>query len=307
MKSYLLFIFSLLLVYNSFAQESKLIKAIKKNKPTQVEKAIKKGEDVNLLTPDGDTPLLVAASIGNSDIVNLLINHGAILDYKDKYGRRAITIAGSQGKFEIVKILSNNGADLHAIAEEGSNVIWSTANAISSRYVKNVSSYGSSTVSLDVYEEIIRFFLSEGVNPNAKNTKGKTSLMLIVEWCSPALIKDFVDKGTDAKAKDKNGKTALHYLALGQMYTFEKSKLLTSQDPMGSALLQAMDKEPVTKEDLEKVEKNYVNILNILIEAGLDPNEKDNNGKTALDVAEEIGKTYHQSEKLLSALRELTK
>ena len=58
-----------------------------------VEELIANGADVNLPTPEGVTPLLIALDNDNNDIAKLLLDHGAKPGVWDWYGRTALFIA----------------------------------------------------------------------------------------------------------------------------------------------------------------------------------------------------------------------
>lgn len=60
------------------------------------------------------TPLAAAASNGNAEMVQLLLDHGAVLN-----GSGAIVVAAEEGHGHIVRLLLENGADIDEIGVEG--------------------------------------------------------------------------------------------------------------------------------------------------------------------------------------------
>ena len=60
-----------------------------------------------------DAILLAASAEGVLTTMELLLNHGASVDLKNKAGDTALTIAAAKGKLDGVKLLLNHGADAH--------------------------------------------------------------------------------------------------------------------------------------------------------------------------------------------------
>ncbi|KAL6695051.1 hypothetical protein J3F84DRAFT_399908 [Trichoderma pleuroticola] len=79
------------------------------------------GADVNLRrkTPfvrtHGVTPLLQAANIGYTEVVEILLAAGADPDLGDKYGTTPLSIAQRRGHEEVVKLLSSKGAEIDLV------------------------------------------------------------------------------------------------------------------------------------------------------------------------------------------------
>jgi hypothetical protein len=61
--------------------------------------------DVNATNNMGQTALMMAALFGRSEIVRLLIAHGANAALKDKAGNTAAGLAQQQGNAEVVTLL----------------------------------------------------------------------------------------------------------------------------------------------------------------------------------------------------------
>jgi len=57
------------------------------------------------------TPLMAAAESGNIDLVELLVNKGANLNYKNEFGRSALNVAITQGKYDVILYLLKNRVD----------------------------------------------------------------------------------------------------------------------------------------------------------------------------------------------------
>jgi hypothetical protein len=62
----------------------------------------------------GGTCLMQAAANGHLDICRLLIDKGAQMEAKDRYGSTALHYAAGRGQLEIVRLLCDRGADVEA-------------------------------------------------------------------------------------------------------------------------------------------------------------------------------------------------
>lgn len=73
---------------------------------------IEHGADVNVISEDrGNTPLMDAASAGNLEIMDMLIQSGAVLDVCNKSGQTALILAAGQGNTDLAAHLLDAGAD----------------------------------------------------------------------------------------------------------------------------------------------------------------------------------------------------
>lgn len=72
---------------------------------------LNKGIDVNLLDLDGDTPFILAASIGALDIVKYLIENGADMNILNKENQNALHEAVYTGFLDVTKYLIEIGVD----------------------------------------------------------------------------------------------------------------------------------------------------------------------------------------------------
>jgi ankyrin repeat protein len=67
---------------------------------------------INLQNEDGMTPLMFAASMNQTEILQILLAHGAAIDEVDNKGRTALIHACRSGHNEIVNILLMSGANV---------------------------------------------------------------------------------------------------------------------------------------------------------------------------------------------------
>jgi len=103
-----------------------------------------------------DNELLEAAKYGKAQTVKLLIEDGADINAKDKYGNTPLIIAARDDRAEIVKILIENGAEVNAKNEKGETPLY--------------------WVLCNDNTEIAKFLIEKGADVKAKSCFGYTPL-----------------------------------------------------------------------------------------------------------------------------------
>lgn len=72
---------------------------------------------------DGNTPLIVAAEVGNPRIVDIIISHKPDINKQNKEGDTALMIAAKTGQMEIVKKLVSHNAHILMRNKNGNTAI----------------------------------------------------------------------------------------------------------------------------------------------------------------------------------------
>ncbi|MEM1283134.1 MAG: ankyrin repeat domain-containing protein [Chlamydiota bacterium] len=80
-------------------------------------------ELINSVNNIGESPLMTASKMGNSNTVMLLIKKGAKIDQRDINGRTPLHYASQSDSLEVAKVLINAGTEVSAIDTKGNNCI----------------------------------------------------------------------------------------------------------------------------------------------------------------------------------------
>jgi ankyrin repeat protein len=216
---------------------------------------IDSGADVNF-NNDDETPLVFAVGIGNVEIAALLLEKGASLKEpeknKEKTGPLALAIFSMHDA--MIKLLVKKGIDLRC---EGSDM----PPLFAAAYRENI--------------KMIDFLLSKGVDINIKDDQGKNILNGSVV-ISPAIRRYLISKGANINQTDSDGDAEMFIAA--ENGNIPMLKYLISQ----KANLNIRDKEGKTA--LHKIK--YPDVAKVLIKAGADINAEDKFGRTPLMAAQ---------------------
>jgi len=140
------------------------------------------------------------------------------------------------------------------------------------------------------YKEIVKLFIENGADVNAKDSSGWTPLHFARDIDIAILL---IEKGADVNAKDESGSTPLH--AIVGVLTSKNKKETILMLLKNGANINAKDNSGLTPLHLAaKYGRSYEELLPLLIENRADINAKTNDGKTPLDLAAESNSYYKE-------------
>ncbi len=232
----------------SLANFNKLIEACKNGNLANATQAITDGADINMETPEGQTPLFIAVTNQHQQIVEYLITNGADVNLKTKHGYTPLLRAAEKGNVSIVEYLLSKGAAidetngfecttaLHAACIDffGLNVVKVLVDAGANVNLKN--KYGQSPLfkaASYTRLDIVRYLLSNGASVNEKN--GKDELTALYMACYNGdldIVKVLVDAGADINLKSARGLSPLDAAIHGDLGRkhWDIVKYLSSKD-----------------------------------------------------------------------------
>jgi ankyrin repeat protein len=137
--------------------EIALFKAAALGELEDAKRLVAEGVFVDVVEPEGRTPLMVAAFDGHRHVVSFLLVEGADVDHKDTHGRTALMYASSGPFVETVGLLLDAGADVDTQGMlEGFTALM--------------------TAAAEGELEVVQLLLDRGADPSLEDTDGDTAL-----------------------------------------------------------------------------------------------------------------------------------
>jgi len=160
-----------------------------------------KGADVNSISKTGETALYRASTEGLAVTVQMLLECGAKLDVKHKLlqGETALHSAAFQSNVAIVQLLLAAGANVHLKSQDGDTPLHSAVKA--------------THIYTDVQGQfaVVQLLLAKGAGASVdvKNNTGETPLHLAASHGHGAVVELLLATGADITKKNKKGYTPM--------------------------------------------------------------------------------------------------
>ena len=220
---------------------------------------IEHGADVNMVIRGGEYPLHHASKEGHDDIVKMLIKHGAKISQEDEGGNTAIILAATMGHDDVVETLINNGADMYHQNHNG-NDAWRCA---------------MDSTETGVLELLTDRYLL--VKDNNEGIELKSPLVIATEMGNTDVIKILLSMRVNPKDVDSDGNTLIHHAALNDHS--EVLELLSRKVDIN-----AQNKKKDTALHIA-CNKGYQDVAETLLQLKAAANKGNSKGETALHVA----------------------
>ena len=134
------------------------------------------------------TSLHVATSAGHSDIMSLLIEHGADVNGRGLVGNSPLHRASRSARLEAGQLLLNHGADINAQNDYNSTALIYATDSNQA--------------------EFARMLLERGAMIDARGIYGRTALHWAAVDGQTEAVRFFLERGADAHVRDEDGNTA---------------------------------------------------------------------------------------------------
>lgn len=238
------------------------------------------GADFNQLAPDGLTLLQKAffdkkrtGLSGNQDLIKLMLELGADVNFKNRYGETALHVMTHYGiNDRIFDMVIDRKPDLEQTDAEGNTVLLAL-------YV-NMPGSGE-----DNRDRILGKLIAAGANVNAVNRDGVS--VLAASLIAGAAVRgrhraaaDLIAAGASASTGFPNGHSILYYAAISKNDSDAEKAVLAS-----GADVNARDPQTGMTPLLLAILSENRSFAEKLIDAGADVNLTDKDGRTALMAA----------------------
>ncbi|KAG9148251.1 hypothetical protein Leryth_012212 [Lithospermum erythrorhizon] len=159
---------------------------------------------------DGDTPLHIAANLGDEQMVKLLVQKGANKDIRKNIGKAAYDVAAENGYAKLFDTLrlgdslcvaSRKGdvRTIHRLLEQGASI-------------NGHDQHGWTALHRASFKgrlEAVRVLVERGIEIDAKDEEGYTALHCAVEAGHVDVIEFLIKKGADIESRTNKGVNAL--------------------------------------------------------------------------------------------------
>jgi ankyrin repeat protein len=195
------------------------------------------------------TPLWLAATNGQEQIVSLLIQRRTNLKIRDTvYGQTPLSRAAENGHEAVVKLLLEKGANL-----ESKDWFDQTPLSLAAR---------------NGHEAVVKLLLKKGANLKSKDWTGQTLLSLAAKNGHKAVVKLLLESGADLESKDNSSQTPLLLAAMNGHEAVVKLLLESGAD------LESKDNSSQTPLSLAAI-NGHKAVVKLLLESGADLESKD--------------------------------
>lgn len=166
-----------------------LLRAIVRKEYVTVSVLLANGDKPDV--PDGSTfmttPILLAADVGELQIIDLLLKAGARINARDDMGITPLIVAAVRGRATTIDFLLTHGADPNSQTASGGTALMAAA--------------GEGNL------EVVKRLLKAEAKVNTATDRGVTALMGAAD--DAELVEALIDAGADLDLTDSNGWTAV--------------------------------------------------------------------------------------------------
>ncbi|KAK3589737.1 hypothetical protein CHS0354_021059 [Potamilus streckersoni] len=254
-----------------------------------VEALIRKGANINDKNKDCLAPLHIAADKAHYDVMDVLLKQGAKVNALDGQGQTALHRVAQQGNIQACRLLMSYAVDCSIRSQQGYTAAELATESIQ-KMLQDDPPIGGTDVDLQLLEaakagdlEVVKKLISanqHAVNCRDLDGRHSTPLHFAAGYNRVVVVDYLLQHGADVHAKDKGGLVPLHNACSYGHY--EVTELLIKH----GACVNVADLWKFTPLH-EAAAKGKFEICKLLLKHGADPNKKNRDGNTPLDLVKE--------------------
>ena len=237
------------------------------------------------------TPLHLAATRGNMEVVQYLIMHGADVMARNFRYETPLHLAVKGENMEVIQCLITNGADVMAKAFADQTPLHLAVKSENVEVVQCLITNGADVMAKDIKHQtplhlaaegenvqVVQCLITNGADMMAKDYADQTPVHLAVCYENVEVVQCLIMNGADVMAEDNKNQTPLHLGAEGESVEVVQCLITNGADVM------AKDIKHQTPLHLAAEGEN-VEVVQCLITNGADVMAKDDENQTPLHVA----------------------
>ena len=268
--------------------------------PAVCQVLIDAGADIETKDNLGRSPLLDVSALGKLDIVKILIQAGAAVRVTDNEGDTCLILAAYFGHTETVRYLAGlpevdlnhkgmgNHTALHSATEEGHisvvQVLIDAGAAIETKNKEGNSPLYSACCSGAANPDVLQVLIDAGADIDVKNKFGSSPLHCASEKGELAFVKFLIKSGAGVCLTDDDGDTCL---ILAAYFGHTETVRYLVGLPEVEVNHKGMDTNTAL---FSATEEGHISVVQVLIDAGADIEERGYLGRSPLLQASALGK-----------------